>query len=217
MAAIVAVLLGGLLSAAIADVDQDGRRTASTSVDGSFVRLEGNGFSPANNQCVIYGVLSYDSSAPRQIESGLVRCDSGTSIDGTCPGGQVFVERYNGSSYFCTPGYSFNNNTQYDATTYRNSSSSTTFTGHINGSTLTQGGFGLSDNIRGYAWGEATGGSTCPSPSRGTFHVWQRYNTSSGWSYVDGSSVFRYDNGMNGAPCWGSISAADSSGGFDVD
>ena len=143
------VLLGGLLSPANADVNQDGRRTASTTVDGSYSRLEGNGFGPSNNQCVIYSTLSFNSSgSQRMIQSGLVRCDTGTSIDGTCPGGQVFVERYNGSSYFCTPGYSFNNNIQYDATTYRNSSTSTTFTGHINGVTLTQGGFGLRQRPR---------------------------------------------------------------------
>ena len=76
------------------------------------------------------------------------------------PGGQVFVERYNGTSYFCTPGYSFTNGIQYDATTYR--SSGTTFTGHIDGASNSQGGFGLTDHTQGYAWGEATGGSTCP-------------------------------------------------------
>jgi hypothetical protein len=61
----------------------------------------------------------------------------------------VFVERYNGSSYFCTRGYSFADKYQYDATTYRTSSTSTTLSGQINGASLSQSGFGLSDTITG--------------------------------------------------------------------
>ena len=38
------------------------------------------------------------------------------------------------------------------ASTYRDSG--TTFTGHVNGSSNSLGGFGLTDQTQGYAWGE---------------------------------------------------------------
>ena len=210
------VVAGASLSPASAGLDQDGRYSDSSHVDGSYARLQGHSFNPSSGQCVLYSTLSYDATAGRQVESGIVRC-SGATIDGTCPSGQVFVERYNGSAYYCVPGYSFANKYQYDATTYRNGSTSTTFTGHINGASLTQGGFGLSDNIHGYSWGEATGGSTCPSSNFGSFYDWEKYDTSVGWTYVTNSHVYRYSSSMTGAPCWGTITSTDSMGGFDVD
>lgn len=213
------VLAGMLLTPAHAGYDQEGRLSGSSSVDGSYSRLAGNGFSANSGQCVIYAALSTSFNASgtglRQIQSGLTRCNNAT-IDGTCPDGQTFVERYNGSSYYCTTGYSFTNNTQYDATTYRNSATSTTFTGHINGVTLTQAGFVLSDDTNAITWGEVTGGTTCPSPSRGTFYTWKKYDTSAGWTYVTGSSAYHNESGIPAAPCW-AISATDSSGGYDVD
>jgi len=209
------VVAAASLSPARAGLDQDGRETGSSHVDGSFARLQGDSYHPSSNQCVLYSTLSYDSTAGRQVESGLVRC-SGASIDGTCPSGQVFVERFNGSAYFCTPGYSFDNFYQYDATTYRNSSTSTTFTGHINGASLTQGGFGLSDNIHGWAWGEATGGTTCPSSISGSIVDWEKYDTSAGWTYVTSSDVYRYSSSMSGAPCWSTTTSTGSKGNFDV-
>jgi hypothetical protein len=128
----------------------------------------------------------------------------------------VFVERYNGSSYFCTPGYSFDNIYQYDATTYRNGPSSTTFTGQINGASLSQGGFGLSDTIYGLAWGEATGGSTCPSSISGSFVDWEKFDYSAGWTFVTGSDRYRFSSGMSGTPCWNTITSTGSKGDFDV-
>jgi hypothetical protein len=174
-------------------------------------------FHPSSGQCVLYSTLSADFTTLRQIQSGIVRCDGGP-LGGSCPSGQVFVERYNGASYFCTPGYSFSNSYQYDATTFRNGPSSTTFTGQINGASLSQGGFGLSDEIRGLAWGEVAGTSTCPSSNSGSFFTWQKYDTSSGWSYVTGSDVHQYATfGFAGAPCWGTITSTSSQGAFDVD
>jgi hypothetical protein len=43
-----------------------------------------------------------------------------------------------------------------------------------------------------------------------------RYDTATGRSYVNGSSIFRGDEGMTGARCWLTVSATDSAGGFDV-
>lgn len=196
--------------------DQEGRTAGSTGVDGSYARLVGNGFSADKNQCVIYAALSGDTSNPHQIEAGVVRCKS-TSMDmGSCTDGHAFVETFNGSSYVCKQGYAFANNTAYDATTYRTSTTSTTFYGHINGASATQAGFGINDTIRARAWGEAVGGNECPAPSRGTFNIWKRYNASNGWHYVGGGSVTSAHNGLSGAPCW-SASATSATGGFDVD
>jgi hypothetical protein len=139
-------------------------------------------------------------------------------LDGTCAGGHAYVEEFDHGSYSCQAGYSFTNDTYYDATTYRNSSSSTTFTGHIDGQTSTQGGFGLNDTIVGFAWAEATGGSTCPSIVKGSFLSWERYFTTSGWGYVD-NSTFNPQNdysGLIGDPCWDHVGSVNSTGDFVV-
>jgi hypothetical protein len=215
------VVATAALSPAFATIsyDQDGRTTGSTSIDGSFARLQGTGFHPNNQQCVLYATLSNDQdlTSIRQVESGLLRCVNAT-LDGTCTSGKVFVERYNGSAYFCTPGYSFDNIYQYDATTYRISSTSTTFTGQINGATLSQSGFGVSDPIVGATWGEATSGTTtsCPSGLSGSFFLWEKYDTSTGWSYVTGSNVYRNAFNMSGSPCWDTITSTNSQGAYDV-
>lgn len=214
------VSTGALVSPANAGYDQEGRTAGNHSVDGSYSRLQGNGFSANNHQCVIYSAISEDFTSNgtphRQLESGLVRCNNAT-IDGTCHNGYVFVERYDGSYYHCKQGYSFSNKYQYDATTYRKSPTSTTFHGHVNGASLDQGGFNLSYTTVARTWGEASGGSTCPAPSRGTFHIWKKYDTSGGWTYVTGSSRYRNHSGIPAAPCWATISATNSSGGYDVD
>lgn len=215
LAVVASGALGGVNSADAA-YDQEGRRTGTAAADGSYAEIAGNGFPARSGQCVLYAALTTDfDGTQRQIESGLVRCN-GANIDGTCFDGHAFVERYNGTNYYCQQGYTFTNNTAYDATTYRQSSTSTTFTGHVNGASLTQAGFGLADEVRGIAWGEATGGTGCPSPSRGTFRSWKRYDTSSGWSLVTGSTVWTDHAGITGAPCW-VASPVSATGEFDVD
>jgi hypothetical protein len=182
--------------------------------DGSYSRLEGNGFSANPYQCVIYSVHSSDWSAPRLVQAGLVRCNSAV-IDNTCTDGHTFVERNNGSSYFCVPGYSFTNNTLYDATTYRTSATGTNFYGHINGAEINQSGFGLTDDIQAFAWGEATGdSSTCPprTASKGHFTLWKRYDSASGWAYVTTSQPF---TNSNMGQCWQPTNV--TSGEFYVD
>jgi len=214
--ALVTLLVCSLSPAFAINYDQEGRNAGSTTVDGSYVQLIGNGFSANSGQCVIYATLSTDQTNPHQVEAGVVRCASASMDGGTCTDGHAFVEVFNGSKYTCTQGYTFTNNTAYDATTYRNSTTSTTFTGHINGASATQGGFGLNDTIRATAWGEAIGGTSCPAPSRGTFNVWQRYNAANGWHYVGGGSVKSAHYGISGAPCW-AASTMSATGAFDVD
>ncbi len=202
---------------ASAEVDQDGRRTASTAVDGTSAVIYGNGFSATASQCALYAVLVYDSEGTdHMVEAGLVRCN-GASIDGTCDSGYSFVERYNGSAYYCSPGLTFSNNTGYSASISRASSTSTTMNGAIHGASNSQTSFGTADTTTAYAWGEATGGSTCPSPSKGTFALWKRLNNAAGWSTIDGASLYRLNTGMSGAPCWDTVSGVSGTGGFYVD
>jgi hypothetical protein len=199
-----------------ANADQEGRQAGTSTSDGSYAQVVGNGFSANPGQCVIYSAVSTDVTSSRQVEAGVVRCN-GATLDGTCTDGHAFVERWaGGNNYYCTPGYTFNNNTAYDATTYRTSGTSTTFTGHINGASLNQGGFGLNDDVVATAQAEASGGTTCPSPSRGTFNVWERYNTNTGWHYIGNALLYRVHYGISGAPCW-SPTTASSTGAFVVD
>lgn len=210
------VLAAGALSPVGAYYEQDGRESSTHNVDGSYARLQGHSFNPDSGQCVLYSTLSYDSTAYRQLESGIVTCKN-ADIDATCTSGHVFVERFDGSQYFCTPGYTFLTKYQYDATTYRASATSTTFNGQINGANLSQSGFGLSDYITPYAWGEATGGNFCPVSQDGSFIYWEKYDTSAGWAYITSSTIDHSGYGLAGSPCWSRISSTDSTGGFNVD
>jgi hypothetical protein len=197
--------------------DQEGRTAGSDSVDGSYAQLVGNGFSAKSHECVVYATLTADQTHPHQIEAGVLRCNNATFDGGMCNDGHAYVEAFNGSSYTCKQGYTFTNNTAYDATTYRTSTTSTTLYGHINGASATQGGFGLNDATHATSLGEVIGTNTsCPAPSRGTFKVWQRYNASNGWHYVGGGSVKSSHYGIYDAPCW-TASAVSATGGFDVD
>lgn len=214
-AAILAAILATFVCvpAANAGVDQEGRVSGTHSADGSYSRLAGNGFSANPGQCVIYSVNTSDWTNQHMVQSGLVRCSSAWLDNGMCTDGHTFVETENGSTYLCDQGYTFTNNTQYDATTYRQSG--TTFYGHINGAEKTLSGFGSTDDIRAYAWGEATGSSyTCPAPSKGTFTDWKRYDSSVGaWSYVTSSSAH---HNSNMGYCW-HPSTVSSTGDFYVD
>ena len=55
--AVVAFMVGFGSTVAFADVSQDGRRTDSTSVDGTTAGVIGNTFSPRSGQCVLYSIL----------------------------------------------------------------------------------------------------------------------------------------------------------------
>lgn len=75
----------------------DGRQSGSSSADGSYAQIVGNGFSPNPGQCVIYSTSSKNYTQYRQIQVGLLRCN-GINLAGTCPGGRTFIERYTGSA-----------------------------------------------------------------------------------------------------------------------
>jgi hypothetical protein len=64
-----------LSTAWASDVAQGGRRTPPASYyDGTSARIDGILFLPANHSCLIYSVLVYDETDPRQLETGSVRC-----------------------------------------------------------------------------------------------------------------------------------------------
>lgn len=73
--------------------DQEGRTAGSTTVDGSYAQLVGNGFSADSGQCVIYATLSADQSNPHQIEAGVVRCTSASMDGGSCTDGHASGRR----------------------------------------------------------------------------------------------------------------------------
>lgn len=216
----VCVFLGAFLigssitTSAFGQFQQDGRRTDATDVDGTSAYLRGDSFYAASGDCVLYAVLVYDATAGRMVQTGLVRCD-GTSIDGTCEGGHRFAERFNGSSYFCNPGGSFDNGDLIYAYIDRNGASSTTMSGAIGSASNSQSGFGLNNNVRAYAWGESTSGgnATCPTGNaQGEFTLWDKYKNTSGWTTVSNASIFHGSDGVSG-PCW-TIGVQQSDGGF---
>jgi hypothetical protein len=211
----VSLVVGSGVLPSFSAVSQDGRRTASTSVDGSRASVVGNGFSAEANQCVLYSTLVYRSNGTgSQLQAGLVRCN-GILLTGSCDDGHTFIERFDGSSYYCISGNSFTNGTAYTALVYRTDTDSSTMTASISGALMQHGGFGLSQDTRAYAWGEATGGTNCPEPSSGTFLTWDR-RIGTTWASVNNSQVF-HGGTLSGAPCWGAVSASQADGGFEVD
>lgn len=124
-------------SATALAVVQDGRvSTNNNPIDGASVYVRGDSFNARSGQCVLYGMLTYSNNG-RHVESGVVRCVS-ASIDGTCPSGNVFNERFNGSSYFCTPGGTFTNGSEIYVYNRRNSAGSDTFTTYGGGASVCQ-------------------------------------------------------------------------------
>ena len=53
-------LMIGFTAAATAGDDQEGRLTGSSTIDGGYAEVTGNGFGANPGQCVLYGVTSTD-------------------------------------------------------------------------------------------------------------------------------------------------------------
>lgn len=205
--------LGFGSTAAFALVDQDGRVTSTTNVDGATVNITPSSFNAASTQCVIYSVLLYDNSSPRHIETGVVGCN-GANIDGTCTSGHGFSERYDGSAYYCAQGSTFTTGSATNALIER-SSGTTAMWGSTAGSYISQSGFGATDSIQSYAWAEATGASTCPSsPHSGAFTSWRKFINASGWSYVTSAPTYIYGQFAT-SPCW-TVGSLSSTGDFNA-
>lgn len=188
---------------------QDGRlSTNNQSIDAASAYISGSSFNPRAGHCVLYAILATDTNS-RHVESGVTRCGSSIGaggIDGTCPSGRVFNERWAGGSTFaCVPGGAFSNGSFYYA--YSQRGSGNTFTSTMGGASISQGGFtGLTQTI---AWGETTN-TQCPDGSAvGSFSLWSR--TVNGTSASVGGQVY---NG-GGGPCW-SVGSISSGGFFDV-
>jgi hypothetical protein len=79
----VGLLLGCTAAAAWAGVDQTGRITDSTAIDGSSSVVYGEAFNARPGTCVLYANLVVTVTGSRQVEGGVLRCD-GATIDGTC-------------------------------------------------------------------------------------------------------------------------------------
>lgn len=205
--------LGFGSAAAFASVDQDGRFTSTTNVDGTTVDITPSSFNAASGQCVLYSVLLYDNSSPRHVETGVVGCN-GANIDGTCTSGYGFSERYDGSNYYCAQGSTFPTGSASNALIER-SAGTTTMWGSTVGSYISQTGFGATDSIQSYAWAEATGGSACPSrPHTAAFTSWKKFTNASGWSYVTSAPTYAYGQ-FPTSPCW-TIGSLSTTGDFNV-
>jgi hypothetical protein len=192
--------------------DQSGRLTNSQSIDATTGGIIGNSSNARPGQCVMYSMLITNGSNPRQVQTGLVRCD-GTPLAGTCTGGYTFAERYNGLDYICVQGNNFNNGTRYNAIVSRNTA--TEMSGVIGGASAAQSGFPASDAIAAFAWGEASGGGACPSGSpSGSFRDWQRIISGGSWGSVANGPTVYHSGNMPGAACW--TVGALSGGNFDV-
>lgn len=215
--------LSVISSPAWAGVAWDGRKTGSNAVDGITGEVLGHTFYAPYHACVIYShVIVADrlDGTSRQVEAGLVRCDTAT-IDGSCHDGYTFAETYDstqpiGSQYQCVQGLDFDNDQWNWVYLLRESGTTGTIEGSINLATVYQGGFAQSADIYGKTWGEVTGGTACTTGSAtGQFRHWSRIIDGNS-AFVNSSSVFHHNNGLSAAPCWPTVSTVDSQGGFNV-
>jgi hypothetical protein len=207
-------LLAALTFAAAASAAQWGNlylsySSGGSTLDGTRADITVSSASPDTSDCLIHASVVNEQNASKQLESGLVICGSGTSIDGTCSLSNNFVkyvERYNGSSYTCYPHGSASFNTSYLATV-DNSSGNGTWSAYISG-TLYEAQSGYDNNVNVDEWGEYTD-TSCSGWSDSTgFSSWQSYNYSANtWSTVGSAN-----NGTTG--CW--TTSGLSSGSFSV-
>ena len=212
-----AVAAGGLLlgvASSASAANQGGRNTLSSSdLNGNYAVLTATGaFNPNSGTCVLISVLAYDQTADKQLEVGAARCNNQT-IDGSCTSGHRFVEQYLGDNvYHCHEHAGFSNFVDMTYWVDRPSSSSGTFTAHIDSNTWeSQSGFTPGTNVQGYVWMERTGSSTSCSgwgPATASVNYWQKTVGVDNWTYATGP---RYDP----TNCF-SISNVSSIGSFDV-
>jgi hypothetical protein len=217
---IVALCAGlGLSVGAWASFTHSYRYSGNTSVDGASANVRGNSFNPRNNQCVLYAIVMRDfTNGQAQMEAMLPRCDDGTTIDAQCHNGFGALERLTASGVAgCDQGNSFVNDTDCYGWIQRRSSSSTIVDGGILNASLPSGadGFFLSDTTRVQGWGEATGGTACPTSAHsGHIGFFSKYLYGDGWSLVTQSN--KDSDAFGFGPCW-TVEAVGPNGGFDVD
>jgi len=203
-------------SAAFADLAQYGYTSSGTGVDGSRADVTGKSFNPNFGQCVLYSTLvanTQSGSSFRQVQAGIVKCDSVT-LSG-CQGNYGFVETIIGSTFNCQQGNSFQTSVPYAMQVQRNSSTSNMMTGTSRSATASAGGFGLSDAVA-VTWAEATSGGSqfCPvGAHNGRIDSWQRYKYGIGWVTVNAPNLYA-NNGAIDPPCW--LPLSYSGGGYDL-
>ncbi|GAA3669166.1 hypothetical protein GCM10022237_31320 [Nocardioides ginsengisoli] len=215
MAFAIGLVLGSAATAAWAGVDQTGRYTDVTDVDGTSAMITAESFSTPPNACVVYAALVVAGGpSPRQLEAGFLRCRN-VLIDQKCRNDYRFVERFDGLNYYCNEGATFNNGDSTFVTIARTpSGSSTTMQASLVGTSMNQSGFSLTSPTTAQAWGEVTGGSSCPTgPARADFATWKKLRNGS-WTYITGANYGHAESGING-PCF-AVSSLDSTGDFHV-
>lgn len=202
------------------------RQGDHNAIDGVRAVIRGDAFYAPSDACVIYAIVMHDQEGNQhQLEAGLVRCGSSVpagGIDGTCPDGYSFAERWTGTSFFCNPGDNFDNDLDYTAFIRRGSASDIVPTAYVYGAQISQTGFNTDNVTKALAWGEVTSGTastTCPTGNAaGEFKGWKKllYSGGSGtWSVISASSTGWDQTGVSGAPCW-TIGSVDGTGDFSV-
>ena len=144
---------------------------------------------PNASDCVLYSSVVASNVAAKQLQIGIVRCGSSTSLGGTCSLSNnlvKFVERYNGASYVCYPHGAASYNTAYLASVNDCCGTGTWYT-YLDG-TQYEGQSGYDNSVNIEEWAEQTGGQGACSGWSGsvTFGTWQRWNSSS-WVTVASS------------------------------
>jgi hypothetical protein len=205
-------VVGVGVGAAVASTSWTYREATLSDLLGASAYIEGNSFNAPNHSCVLYGLVLVDESGTSswtQVETGVVECTNLT-IDGTCTSGHGFAETYQAGTYTCWQGDAFSHATAYAADIERYGAS--TVIGTILGTSASAYGYLDGHVIVTDAWGEVSGGSTCPSSAGGSFLSWQKLRSSTGWTYVTGGSGTT--KGLFG-PCW-TLGSLSSTGDFSV-
>lgn len=184
-----AFLLGCVISAN-ANVDGRVRTSFTSSADGSYALIQGQGFNPANGECLVFSTLlaNWDpslGSADRQLQTGLVRCNN-SFLTLTCDDVR-FVEKAAPAGYTCYPHGVFSNTVAQDFKVVRGAAGSGNVKAVINGTDY-EAMSDFDQNGLAVAWGEYTDNSCSGWSGNGYFDNFQKFNFGSGWSFITGTT-----------------------------
>ncbi len=204
---------------------------ATTSGDGSYVRIDGESYNPESAACVVYSTAVRDSNS--LIETGLVRCGAGAVVDNnTNCNNTVFVESLHtdssgNTSATCWAHGTISNGTYYIVSVRRDSQTGTDFypilfqsqTAYPN-----EDRTGLGQTVDLWSWAEHTNHDTnthCSDWGSGhaNFSNWQHLHIGTGWVYEANSTADKdwlLDVGVPSYHCW-DITNLNGSGDFSVD
>jgi hypothetical protein len=171
-------------------------------LDGTRAYVSVSSDSPQSTGCVLFDSVVSSNDSNRQLEVGIARCGSSTSLDGMCSLTNnlvKYVERIPASgSAVCYPHGAASYNSS-DLFTVDDSANNGNWYAYIDG-TLEQGQSGYDSQVRISEWGEDSQHDNYSCSGWGgaaSFSSWQRYNYGSNqWTTVQSSSQRNVNN------CW---------------